>query len=263
MFELEDQRNNADASFKVYSRSNFMPRPYRLRAGQSVRQAVELQLTIPPALAIAAALALPKPAANRSDMQATTAPSLVGISIGIGIDHTDAAHVFALAPWLRQLAPRHLHLRIDATDSAAVDWAGIQGLLEAANARLRLDLTRVSEGGAERALARLARALAAAGVTPESVTPFPSTPLVVDAARQAFPGCGIGGGTPYFFTQINRLEDLGRVDYLTFSTSALVHGADDESVMAGLQSLPWMMETLASLYPGVPVRVGKIGRAHV
>ena len=245
VFELEDQRNNADASFKVYSRSNFMPRPYRLRAGQSVRQAVELQLTNPPALA------LPKPAANRSDIQAITA-----LGLGIGIEHADAAHAVALAPWLGQLAPRHLHLRLDAADSAAVDWAGIQSLLEAAGARLRLDLTRVPEGGADQALARLAMALAAAGITPESVTPFPSTPPVVDAARQAFPGSRIGGGTPYFFTQLNRLEDLGRVDHLTFSTSALVHGADDESVMAGLQSLPWMMETLASTYPGVPVHVG-------
>ena len=247
VFELEDQRNNADASFKVYSRSNFMPRPYRLRAGQSVRQAVELQLTNP------AALALPKPAANRSGIEATSAPRL---GIGIGIERTDAAHAVALAPWLGQLAPQHLHLRLDAADSPAVDWAGIQSLLEAAGARLRLDLTRVPEGGADQALARLAMALAAAGITPESVTPFPSTPPVVDAARRALPGSSIGGGTPYFFTQLNRLEDLGRVDYLSFSTSALVHGADDESVMAGLQSLPWMMETLASIHPGVPVRVG-------
>ena len=46
------------------------------------------------------------------------------------------------------------------------------------------------------------------------------------------------------------------MDHLSFSTSSLVHGADDESVMAGLQSLPWMMETLASTHPGVPVLVG-------
>ena len=247
VFELEDQRNNADASFKVYSRSNFMPRPYRLRAGQSVRQAVELQLTNP------AALVVPKPAANRSDMQTSTA---LRLGIGIGIEHTDAAHAPALAPWLRQLAPRHLHLRLDAADSATVDWAGIQRLLEAASARLRLDLARVHEGAPELIFAPLARALAAVGLTPESVTPFPSTPPVVSAARQAFPGIGIGGGTPHFFTQLNRLEDLGHVDHLSFSTSALVHGADDESVMGGLQCLPWMMETLASTHPGLPVHVG-------
>ena len=216
VFEMEDQRNIADASFKVYSRSNFMPRPYRLRAGQSVRQAVELQLTTP------AALALPRPAPNRSDIPAVT-PLCLGI--GIGIEHADAAHAAALAPWLGQLAPRHLHLRLDAADIAAVDWEGIRSLLEAAGAELRLDLTRVPEGGKE----------------------------------QAFPGIGVGGGAPYFFTQLNRLEDLGRVDHLSFTTSALVHGADDESVMAGLQSLPWMMETLAVSHPGVPVHLGPSG----
>ena len=254
VFELEDQRNNADASFKIYSRSNFMPRPYRLRAGQSVRQSVELHLTTPPALV------LPKPAGKPSDLQANTRPRLgIEDGIGIGIEHADVADVadaLALAPWLRQLAPRHLHLQMDAADSTTVNWDGIQKLLKAAGTRLRLDLTRVTEDGAIPVMAQLATALAAVGVKLESVTPFPSTPPVVDAARQAFPGSAIGGGTPYFFTQLNRLEDLGRVDHLSFTTSALVHGADDESVMAGLQSLPWMMETLASTYPGVPVHVG-------
>ena len=251
VFELEDQRNNADASFKVYSRSNFMPRPYRLRAGQPVRQSVELQLAEPPALGVS------RPAANRANAQAKPALRAgIGTGIGIGIEPADAAHSAALAPWLGQLAPRHLHLRIDAADSAAVHWAGIQRLLEAAGARLRLDITQLSEGGAAPTMAALAVALAAAGVRPESVTPFPSTPPVLEAARQAFPGSGIGGGTPYFFTQLNRLEGLGRVDHLSFCTRALVHGADDESVIAGLQCLPWMMETLAFTHPGVPVHLG-------
>lgn len=43
-FELEDQRNNGDASFKTYSRSNLMPRPYRLPAGVAVRQSALLSL---------------------------------------------------------------------------------------------------------------------------------------------------------------------------------------------------------------------------
>ena len=251
VFELEDQRNNADASFKVYSRSNFMPRPYRLRAGQTVCQAVELQVTDP------AALALVKPVAKRAAVQAIRPGRQdIGLGLGLGIEPTDAAQAVALAPWLRQLAPRFLHLRLAAADSAAADWHGIRCLLDAAGARLRLDLLRMPEGGAQQAFAPLAMALAAAGIAPASVTPFPSTPPAVDAARQAFPGSAIGGGTPYFFTQLNRLEDLGSVDHLRFSTSALVHGADDESVMAGLHSLPWMMETLASRYPGVPVQLG-------
>jgi hypothetical protein len=243
-FELEDQRNNADASFKTYGRSNFMPRPYRLRAGQSVRQAVELQLGH-------AVLGLPERVAARPAVVPATE-----LRLGVGIEPSDAARATALQPWLRQLAPRHLHLRLDGTDAAAVDWVAIRHLLDAAGSRLRLDLTRVGEGNAQPALAHLATVLAAAGIAPESVTPFPSTPPVVDAARQAFCGCTIGGGTPDFFTQLNRLDGLGRIDHLTFCTSALVHGTDDESVISGLWSLPWMMETLASTHPGIPVHVG-------
>lgn len=44
VFEVEDQRNNADAPYKTYNRSNMMPRPYRLRAGQVVMQSVRLRL---------------------------------------------------------------------------------------------------------------------------------------------------------------------------------------------------------------------------
>lgn len=37
-FEFENQRNNADASFKTYSRSNQMPRPYVLHGGVPIEQ---------------------------------------------------------------------------------------------------------------------------------------------------------------------------------------------------------------------------------
>ena len=83
----------------------------------------------------------------------------------------------------------------------------------------------------------------------------------MDAARRAFPGVAIGGGTPHFFAQINRIEDLGAVDFLSFTTSSVVHAADDASVMAGLQSLPWLVQTLRSARPGKPVRVGPSGIA--
>ena len=43
-FEFEDQRNNADASFKTYSRSNNMPRPYVLRSGAAIEQSLTLRI---------------------------------------------------------------------------------------------------------------------------------------------------------------------------------------------------------------------------
>lgn len=43
-FEFEDQRNNADDSFKTYSRSNTLPRPYVLRGGAAIEQSLTLRI---------------------------------------------------------------------------------------------------------------------------------------------------------------------------------------------------------------------------
>ena len=61
VFEMEDQRNWTDASFKTYCRPLGRPRPYRLAAGEAVRQRLDLTLT-PRAraeAAVAAAAATP------------------------------------------------------------------------------------------------------------------------------------------------------------------------------------------------------------
>lgn len=240
VFELEDQRNNADASFKTYSRSNLMPRPYRLRAGQAVMQAVELRL-------------LDAPPAARSSAEVLSAPA--SPRIGIGIECADANKASpALLARLRELRPQHLQLHVPL--EGTTDWRGIAALLGASGAALRLDVSCAQKEAAAPGLARLAADTARAGLRPDALTVFPSSPPLVEAARAAFPGCAIGGGTPHFFTQLNRIEDLGRVDFLRFTTSALVHGADDESVMAGLASLPSMARTLAARHPGLAVRVG-------
>ncbi|MBM3595638.1 MAG: hypothetical protein FJX31_07635 [Alphaproteobacteria bacterium] len=246
-FEFEDQRNNADASFKTYSRSNMAPRPYRLRREEPVSQSVELRL-----------LQRAKPAADHRK-----APVLVRVDgprrplppIGIGIDPSDAASAWALEPALRRLSPALLHLSLDSVQQT-VDWQGIAALLAAAGAKLRLDVPGPDLHSDRTAFAALAGRLRKAGVQPESVAVIPGSPDALAAARNAFPTSAIGGGTPYFFTQLNRAEGIGPVDFLTFTTSALVHGAEEDVIMHGLESLPWMLETLAVTHPGLPVRIG-------
>jgi hypothetical protein len=79
---------------------------------------------------------------------------------------------------------------------------------------------------------------------------------VVAAARQAFPGSAIGGGTPHFFAQFNRMDDVGPADFLSFTVCPIVHGADDFAPMAGLQSLPSLLATARARYPGRALRIG-------
>jgi D-apionolactonase len=73
---------------------------------------------------------------------------------------------------------------------------------------------------------------------------FPSEPAAIDSARRGFAQALVGGGTPHFFVQLNRAERLGEPDFLSFTTSPLVHGACDAEVMQSLHSLPSMLETL-------------------
>lgn len=247
VFEFEDQRNNADASFKTYSRSNLMPRPLLLRAGVPIRQAVELRIESsgPPWVAQADAPLRVAVGERLGDLP----------SVGVAIEADDARASPALRAALRDLAPSHLHLCLASPD-APVDWAGINRLLADAGATLRLDLQGISDAQASAALSAMAVAMAAASLWPEAVALFPGSPAVLEAARAAFPGSAIGSGTPYFFAQINRIEGLGQADFLSFTTSSIVHAADDDTVMHGLQSLPWLLRTLQANHPGVPVRVG-------
>ena len=245
-FEFEDQRNNADASFKTYSRSNHMPRPYVLRGGAAIEQSLTLQIE-PAALTLSPVPTPPRPARLNGCAKVISMPQL-----GLAIAPSDAQASPPLLAALADLSPSLLHLTLSLPEQP-VQWTGIAQLLSVSGARLRLDL---AAGVTPASLARLATALRDAGITPESVAVFPGTPPDVTAARQAFPGSAIGGGTPHFFAQLNRMEDVGPVDFLSFTVCPTVHSADDAAPMAGLQSLTSMLATARARHAGRTLRIG-------
>jgi hypothetical protein len=249
-YELEDQRNNADASFKTYSRSNLMPRPYVLRSGQTLVREVHLRLSGPPPMPART------PPAKASRLVQTPAPKQIQPRLGVAITPTTS---HCIEPWeldvLRQWRPAFLHLTLW-TDALAsdVDWHGVRTLLQASGADLRLDLCAregLGHGGPQEAVLRhLAQQLADAGVAPASVAALPCGPQAAAWLRRLFPHATIGGGTPHFFAQLNRLESSGGEDFMTFTVCPIVHGTDDESVMHGLHSLSSMLETARRRHPG-------------
>lgn len=246
-YELEDQRNNADASFKTYSRSNLMPRPYVMWPQETLVREMHLRLQGP------APEPVTKPAARvplQLAPQAALLPQL-GLAITPASSH-------CIEPWeldvLRQWRPAFLHLTLW-TDKLAtdVDWHGVRTLLEASGARLRLDMCAregLGHGGPQdAALHHLARQLAASGVAPASVAALPCGPQAAALLRQLFPQATLGGGTPHYFAQLNRLEGSGGEDFMAFTVCPTVHGTDDDSLMHSLQSLPSMLETARLRHP--------------
>ena len=267
-YELEDQRNNADASFKVYSRSNWMPRPYVLRRHQAWSRKLHLRLVgskpvvLPPSFAGVAKLPLPKNAGPELSL---------GLAITLAMTRANSTWLLSA---LAQLRPAFLHLTLwPDSPIESLDWTGVGKLLRAAGASLRLDLCGREElglGGTQDAECRtLAERLASAGVVPSSMAALPCGKKAAAFLREVFPASLIGGGTPHFFAQINRLEVSGGEDFMAFTVCPIVHGADDEAVMHGTQSLPSMLATARRRHParqwhlgpsGLPARASPLGR---
>lgn len=250
VFETEDQRNNADASFKTYSRSNMAPRPYRLGAGVPVRQSATL--LVEDRLPLPRAEPSPLSVSLRADEQAPW--PAVGIEI-----HAEDARMSTLTAMLAELRPAHLHLAW--RPGLDVHWPGVASMLEAAGCGFRLDAQLAENDDATGLLRTLRFDLDAAGIACECLAVFPSHHANVAAARAVFPGIALGGGTPHFFVQLSRLDALAAVDFASFTTASVVHGADDDEVMLGLTSLPDLVESWRARQPGLPLRVGPSGIA--
>jgi hypothetical protein len=250
-YEIEDQRNNADASFKTYSRSNMMPRPYVLRRGQTLVREIHLRLLGSPAPAKADhADAARAPAWT---LQASDTPAMrLGMAITADMARAPSPQDLAL---LRRWRPTFLHLTLwPDMQPSDMDWSGVRSLLDACGATLRLDLCGydpLGQGTAQDAACReLARRLHQAGLDLSEIAAFPCGPQAAAWLRQCFAGARIGGGTPHFFAQLNRLENSGGEDFMAFTVCPLVHSADDRDIMNGLQSLPSMMHTARRRHPG-------------
>lgn len=247
VFEMEDQRNWSDASFKTYCRPLSDPRPYTLTEATPVTQGIVLRLSGQPA----AALSTAAPAGTKARMPQ------VGLAHERGLSSVPALTRFPDMP---------LAARID----AATDAAELAALARRRNLTLELIVTDTQD------LALIAEACRAAGLAPDRVVALPrgylsshqpegpwpdgDTPgdLLVPL-RQAFPTAAIGGGSLTNFTEFNRCPpDPAAMDFVTFGNTAIFHAADDMSVLETLETLPHIFGSAAALAGGKPLRLGLI-----
>ena len=80
------------------------------------------------------------------------------------------------------------------------------------------------------------------------------------AAREAFPGCAIGGGNFMYFTELNRKPPpSGGMDFVIHPTCGIVHAADDRSVAETIESFAFIIGSVRSLYGDKPYCLGPVG----
>jgi D-apionolactonase len=260
VFEMEDQRNWSDASYKTYVRPLSLPWPYVMEQGVATRQSVELSIQRNQGSAAEPASLQAGPDAGPVRV---TVGSPRGTFPGIGVSlHPDLIEEALAHPALLQnLRPQLLLFHFDPTaghgESHLRGFAEIaQGISASDTPESVLELVLPAKGSVEDELAgvaemvvsaglRLTRILISPAVDRQSTLPgstWPACPPlkeIYQAARKAFPGLAIGGGTLSYFTELNRKRPpVELLDFVSHCTCPIVHAADDLSVMESLEALP-------------------------
>jgi hypothetical protein len=250
-FEMEDQRNRSDASYKTYVRPLELPWPYRLADGELLsnrfrwpstalrrrsrrqRQAPRLQWR----LARRSGRCRPSASSWRPRKRAPSSRKANGSwksvhkfwpAFGPTVGHrSEALAGFAAIAALTK-AEITLECVVPCRDEVGVELTAVAAMTERVG--LRLDAVAVSPSVDRQS------------TPPGSAWPAcPPLEHVYAAARSAFPGLRLGGGSFSYFTELNRNRPpVDLLDFVTHATCPIVHAADDRSVMQTLEALPFI-----------------------
>ncbi|MBB2975833.1 hypothetical protein FHX49_001400 [Microbacterium endophyticum] len=251
VFEMEDQRNWTDASFKTYSRPLSLPFPYRLAPDSRVSQSVTVTVSPLPDASPAvrspvaqirlAAAGAPFPAVGVSAATGPDpAPALepIGSELLVELDLATANWRSALERALAQPLALDVRLVLDAANPAAVHSAVAllpsQRLVRIGAFQRTGDSRHVTDARAD---ALLRDALAAHGLT---------TPVV--------------GGSRSHYTELNREGHRlpPRLDGLAVTFTPLFHSLGTEQLIESVAIQRLIAEAAVAYIADTPVHIGPI-----
>ncbi len=245
VFEMEDQRNWSDASFKTYCRPLSAPKPFIMEPGVPLRQTVIIHMTARKAQAAAQ----PVPEAVTARMPE------VALAHEPGLSDTRKLSAFPGLPVQARLTAR----ATDADLAALADISDLTLELVAEDARALTVLAQRCHGAGLRPAYVVALPQPyLASHQPEGPWPYGAAPANFAAAmRRLFPDAAVGTGSLTNFTELNRCRPaLDGTDFVTFGNTAIVHAADDMSVFQTLEALPHILESARNLAGPKPLRLG-------
>lgn len=255
VFEMEDQRNWSDASYKTYSRPLALPFPYLVEDGQTVRQTVRLHAA--PRPRSTAATAQPAADTAASDrLQLVAGGAFPDILLGV-----------STAPDPCRVLPPIGAGRLVELDLGSRTWRA--ALQRAATTGMSLDVRLVLADGDRAALD--AAAVALRDVDVMRVSAFPPTgpsrhvsdAVTVTALRAALARAGVDapvvGGARSHFTELNR--EYHRLPPglagVVFSITPLFHSIGTDQLVESL-AVQRVIARQAAAMTSRPVHIGPV-----
>ncbi len=259
VFEMEDQRNWTDASFKTYCTPQSLPKPARVEPGATVEQSVTLSLK--GGRPVVAEIQGRPPEVSISDGPVRPLPP---------IGYCVASHGRPLSAReierLKLLRPSHLRvdLKLSSPDYPAVLQ---QAAAEATQLDTGLHLALTLSNQAEKELGALAVQLAR--IQPkvilwlvfheaEQTTSEKWARLAQASLQGSYPNVPIAAGTREFFTELNRNRPAANAPFFPcYSSNPQVHNTDNLTMVENLAGQAATVET-AKEFSARPVVVSPI-----
>jgi hypothetical protein len=215
LFELEDQRNWTDASFKTYPTPLARSEPRTIRAGDRISQRITLRSSGP------------APAPEESSDRG---PVVVRVGTATG---RPVPPVGMTVPAPAQIAPAHVRVVLDADSPDQTD------LVRAGDVPLEVQL--LTDGG-EEDLEWLRQALRGRAVDrvlvhrkDQRTTPAEFVRAVGERLAATERGIELAGGTSTFFSELNRNPPTPTPGQaVAFAISPQVHGSDERDMLESL-----------------------------
>lgn len=259
VFEMEDQRNWTDASYKTYSTPLELPYPVEVAAGTQIEQQVLVALRGP----------VPDDIADHSRLTFTVGmPSGEHLPrIGLGM-HSDRLPLSpANRARLSSLALKHLRVDLHLGDPAYPAELR-RATYEASELGLELEVAVFVSDNGEHELEALAQVVdvlrppVCAWLVFHEAEPS-TTRRWVRLARQHLGQYTLtarfGAGTNAYFTQLNRerppVDDL---DLVCYSINPQVHAFDDASLVEALAAQATTVESARAFCGDVPIAVSPV-----
>lgn len=209
VFEMEDQRNWLDPTFKLYSRALARPVPYRLREEVEVRHTLRISLSGPIEPVRARPLA----------MRAGKVPRL-----GVALTEARPRVTRPLLQQLQAMQPAFVHFRARGSGRGI---AAARGVASALGADFHLECFGD----------RLTLVAAATEAQPETIALHGMAPAAREAMLRTIRPGAVVAGTFSDFVMVNRNREFGSATRIAFSLCPTVHGRDDRTLVESLASL--------------------------
>lgn len=259
LFEMEDQRNWIDASFKTYCTPLRLPFPIEIKAGTRITQAVELRLrettsAIPPAVITPA---------TQTVVLAQTEQRFALPPLGFGLSE----HWLSTREVERFAALKPAHLRVDLTlAESRFDEKLARAANESKRLQTPLEIALFLGDNAEAELQSLLASLRqhSPGVARWLVfdtNAKSSSARSLQTARQALQSFGvpIGGGTNADFYQLNQFRPPAELmDFVAFSMNPQMHAFDNTSLIETLTAIPHPVRSARQYFDHLPVVVSPL-----